>query len=92
MHSTCLLFYGERGGRCERVKQWRQSLAFDRAPTAVNQLEAASINITNPITASPPSSPAAVPAPNTHFLDTPNSKLDNRAAYVIACHGTLAPV
>ena len=75
------------------VKQWRQSLAtLTEAPTVVNQLDAASTNITNTITASPPSSPAAVPAPSEHFLSTPDKSIHSRVAYVVACHGTLAPM
>jgi hypothetical protein len=73
------------------VKQWRQSLAtLTEAPTVVNQLDAASINITNTITASPPPSPAAALAPSKHFLSTPAKSTHSRVAYVVACHGTLA--
>ena len=74
------------------VKQWRQSLAFDRAPTAVNQLDAASINITNTITASPFPPLAAVSAHFNPFPDTSNNIPDSKICCLIARHGMLAPM
>ena len=62
----------------------------NRAPTAVNQLDAASINITNTITAVPSPSPAAVSAPSETFHNSRDNNLDNRAVDVVACHGMLA--
>ena len=88
VHLTCLLLYG-RVRRALEVKQWRQRLASHRAPTISSKRPVTNNTIT--ITAFPPPSPAAPPVPSEHFRDTSHNTSDNRAAYVIACHGTLAP-
>jgi hypothetical protein len=74
--------------RALEVKQWRQRLASHRAPTISSKRPVTNNTIT--ITTAPPPSPAAPSAPFKHFLDISRHTADNRATYVIACHGTLA--
>ena len=70
--------------------------ALGKSPSSDNQLEAASYkqhhhHHHHHRTTAPPPSPAAPSALSAYLLDISHNTSDNRAIYVIACHGTLAP-